>query len=80
MSNARNLANIISGGYAIPAGSLSNAVPAAGSITPAMLEAGAAVSNIGYTPANKAGDTFTGAVNVTGAIVATDNVTAYGSF
>ena len=86
MSNARNLANIISGGYAIPSGSLTNAVPAAGSITPAMLEAGAAVTNIGYTPANKAGDMFTGAVtvtgavNVTGAIVATDNVTAYGSF
>jgi len=37
------------------------------------------VSNIGYTPANKAGDTFTGNVNIDGAIVASDNVTAYGS-
>jgi hypothetical protein len=51
-----------------------------GSITSAKLAVGAAASNIGYTPANKAGDTFTGAVNVTGAIVATNNVTAYGSF
>lgn len=79
MSNARNLANMITGNYAIPVGALSNAVPADGSITAAKLADGSAVTNIGYTPANKAGDTFTGSVNVSGAIVATDNVTAYGS-
>jgi len=79
MSNARNLAGIVTGSYAIPAGALSNAVPADGSITAAKLAAGSAVSNIGYTPANKAGDTFTGNVNIDGAIVASDNVTAYGS-
>jgi hypothetical protein len=109
MSNARNLADIVTGNYAIPVGALSNAVPADGSITEAKLAdgsitaskvadgsiteakvsngsitagklaAGSTVSNIGYTPANKAGDTFTGSVGVSGAIVATDNVTAYGS-
>jgi hypothetical protein len=36
---------------------------ASGSVTATMLATGAAVSNIGYTPANKAGDTFTGAIN-----------------
>ena len=89
MSNARNLANMITGNYANPVEALSNAVPADGSITAAKLADGSitaakladgsAVTNIGYTPANKAGDTFTGSVNVSGAIVATDNVTAYGS-
>jgi hypothetical protein len=52
---------------------------ASGAVTSAKLAAGSAVSNIGYTPANKAGDTFTGNVNVSGAFVATGNVTAYGS-
>ena len=81
MSNARNLARlVVDASGAVNANNLGNAVPADGSITAAKLASGAAVSNIGYTPANKAGDTFTGAVNVTGAIVATDNVTAYGSF
>lgn len=32
-------------------------------VTSGKLASGAAVSNIGYTPANKAGDTFTGVVN-----------------
>ena len=50
-----------------------------GTVTSAKLATGAAVSNIGYTPANVAGATFTGNVNVSGAIVATGNVTAYGS-
>ena len=35
-----------------------------GSVTGAKLAPGAAVANIGYTPANKAGDTFTGNVAV----------------
>ena len=38
-------------------------VPADGSVTAPKLAAGAAVSNIGYTPVNKAGDTMTGAFN-----------------
>jgi hypothetical protein len=50
-----------------------------GGVSSSMLAAGSAVSNIGYTPANVAGATFTGNVNVSGAIVATGNVTAYGS-
>lgn len=37
MSNARNLANIISGGFDIPSAALDNAVPADGSITAAKL-------------------------------------------
>lgn len=74
MSKARDLANVMSGTASIPAGSIPN-----GSITSAKLASGAAVSNIGYTPANKAGDTFTGNVNISGAVVATGNVTAYGT-
>ena len=50
-----------------------------GSVTAVKLASGAAVSNIGFTPANKAGDTFTGNVNISGAVVATGNVTAYGT-
>jgi hypothetical protein len=37
MSNARNLANIITGNYDIPSGALDNAIPADGSITAAKL-------------------------------------------
>lgn len=37
-------------------------VPADGSVTAAKMAAGAAVGNIGYTPANKAGEQFTGLV------------------
>lgn len=64
MSKARDLANLLN---------------STGKIDSAKLATGAAVANIGYTPANKAGDTFTGAVGVTGAIVASGNVTAYGA-
>jgi hypothetical protein len=39
---------------------------AADSITDTELAAGAAVANLGYTPANVAGDTFTGAVKMSG--------------
>jgi hypothetical protein len=35
---------------------------ASGSVTAVMLATGAAIANIGYIPANKAGDTFTGTV------------------
>jgi len=53
----------------IVAGDLaSNAITTAkitdANVTAAKLASGAAVSNIGYTPANKAGDTFTGYVEV----------------
>lgn len=80
MSNARNLARlIVDASGAVNANNLGNAVPADGSITAAKLAAGAAVSNIGYTPANKAGETFTGTVKVSGAVTATGDVTAFGS-
>lgn len=36
-----------------------------GSITASKIATGAAVSNIGYTPVNKAGDTVTGSLNLT---------------
>jgi ethanolamine utilization microcompartment shell protein EutS len=82
--NASNLGNAVPADGSITAAKLAVGAAASnigdGSITSAKLAVGAAASNIGYTPANKAGDTFTGAVNVTGAIVATNNVTAYGSF
>lgn len=39
---------------------------AADSITDTELASGAAVANLGYTPANVAGDTFTGAVKMSG--------------
>ena len=32
---------------------------------------------LGYTPANKAGDSFTGSISVTGTITATGDITAY---
>ena len=82
MSINRNLARlVVDSSGAIDVANLANASPdiADGSITAAKLAAGAAVSNIGYTPANKAGDTFTGSVGVSGTITATDNVIAYGS-
>jgi hypothetical protein len=41
MSKARDIADIVGGGFAIPAGSLGNAVPADGSITTAKLADGA---------------------------------------
>lgn len=49
---------------------------AADSVSDSELTAGAAVANIGYTPANKAGDTFTGAV----AVAANLSVTSTGRF
>ena len=41
MSNARNLAKVITGNFDIPAGSLNNAIPADGSITEVKLASGA---------------------------------------
>tara|TARA_B100001057_G_C22597215_1_gene851342 strand:+ start:105 stop:734 length:630 start_codon:yes stop_codon:yes gene_type:complete len=47
MTRARDFADVISGNFAIPSGSLGNAVPADGSITTAKLATGAAASNLG---------------------------------
>ena len=82
MSINRNLARlVVDATGAISTTNLGNATSeiADGSITAAKLASGAAVGNIGYTPANKAGDAFTGAVTVDGAFTASGNVTAYGS-
>ena len=81
--DAGNLTNAVPADGSITAAKLAIGAAASnlgdGSVTAAKLASGAAVSNIGYTPANKAGDTFTGNVNISGAVVATDNVTAYGT-
>jgi len=45
-------------------GTVSTAKIVDGAVTAAKLASGAAVSNIGYTPVNKAGDTMTGALNL----------------
>ena len=50
----------VSGAWSLLAGG--SLVLGPGSILASMLAAGAALANLGYTPANKAGDTFTGAV------------------
>lgn len=47
-------------------GSIVTAHLANGSVTAAKLASGAAVANIGYTPVNKAGDTITGNLTVSG--------------
>ena len=52
MSNSRNLADLD--------------IDAGGLLPSASMAAGAAVSNIGYTPVNNAGDTMTGALTATG--------------
>jgi hypothetical protein len=49
---------------AIANAAITSALIADGNVTGAKLASGAAVANIGYTPANKAGDTFTGNVVV----------------
>lgn len=59
-----------SAGAAIPGGDVDPVNPlfavAADSITDTELATGAAAANLGYTPANQAGDTFTGAVKMSG--------------
>ena len=65
-------------GYTFPAGVVGTAAIANGAVTAAKLAPGAAVSNIGYTPANKAGDTFTGNVGVTGDFFVTGSANANG--
>lgn len=49
--------------------------PSDGTVTAAKMASGAAVANIGYTPANKAGDTFTGTVGFK-ALLETATITA----
>ncbi|GGZ88078.1 tail fiber domain-containing protein [Novosphingobium arvoryzae] len=41
------------------------------------MTSGDVTSALGYTPANKAGDSFTGSISVSGSITATGNITAY---
>jgi hypothetical protein len=48
--------------------------PSDGTVTAAKMASGAAVGNLGYTPANKAGDTFTGAVTATSLADSTGDV------
>lgn len=85
MGRARDLARLVvnsSGAIAaanIADGTITEEKIAANAVTSTKLASGAAVANLGYTPANKAGDTFTGGVNVSGPVVATGNVTAYGT-
>lgn len=64
MSNARNLANVISGNYDIPAGSLDNAVPANGSITIAKLSATGTPSSSTYLRGDGAWAAAGGSVDV----------------
>ena len=41
------------------------------------ITSGGVTAALGYTPANKAGESFTGAISVAGSITATGDVTAY---
>jgi hypothetical protein len=41
------------------------------------ITSGGVIAALGYTPANKAGESFTGAISVAGSITATGDVTAY---
>ncbi|MDE2441927.1 MAG: tail fiber domain-containing protein, partial [Betaproteobacteria bacterium] len=41
------------------------------------MTSGDVTSALGYTPANKAGDSFTGSISVSGSITATGDITAY---
>jgi hypothetical protein len=41
------------------------------------MTSGDVTSALGYTPANKAGDSFTGSISVSGSITATSDITAY---
>lgn len=52
---------------AIENNAITTALIADGNVTSGKLASGAAASNLGFTPANKAGDTFTGAISVSAA-------------
>lgn len=41
------------------------------------MTSGDVISALGYTPANKAGDSFTGSISVSGSVTATGDITAY---
>ena len=45
--------------------------------TGSSMTSGDVTSALGYTPANKAGDSFTGSISVSGSITATGDITAY---
>jgi hypothetical protein len=67
MTKARNMADIVGGGFAIPSGSLGNAVPADGSITTAKLADDAVTSAKLDTNIDVTGDaTFASGIDVTG--------------
>lgn len=59
MSNARNLANLLGTDTQIATGGIQDLAVTAGKIA-----SGAAVSNIGFTPLNKAGDSMSGSLNI----------------
>lgn len=61
---------------AVENGEITEAKIASGAVTAAKLASGAAVSNIGYTPVNKAGDTITGALNVSGILKSRTSILA----
>jgi hypothetical protein len=53
-------------------------VDAKGRVTGASaMTSGDVTSSLGFTPANKAGDSFTGSISVSGSITATGDITAY---
>ncbi len=52
--------------HQIEDGSITTSKIADGAVTPSKLAPGAAIANIGYTPVNKAGDTMSGPLDVSG--------------
>ena len=74
LSFAATLAN-----SGVPAGTyLKVTVDAKGRVTAgSSMTSGDVTSALGYTPANKAGDSFTGSISVSGSITATGDITAY---
>lgn len=74
LSFAATLANsgVTAGTYAKVTVDAKGRVTAGSSMT-----SGDVTSALGYTPANKAGDSFTGSISVSGSITATGDITAY---
>lgn len=68
MSIARALSKL--GAFITSGGKVPTAGIDDGAVTAGKIAAGAAVSNIGFTPLNKAGDTMTGALNLTDGVAA----------
>jgi hypothetical protein len=70
MSNARNLADIVTGNFDVPLGALDNVPPSndASALTTGTLD----TARLAYTPVNKAGDTITGNLVVGSNLVRTE--------